>query len=155
MKKRENIIFFGSIVFAYILLKNDNKSHRIAGMGEIIDEPEYLQFRGKWKEAIAYLQIVQKGIAVAALYHPKIGEIDLVWGFYKNDKRGSGHGLVKIIAKHPEALENMQPILLKMTVKYINKTVGYNLKGYGYKGNVRLIHNGEQRRWLMTLFEKE
>jgi phage-Barnase-EndoU-ColicinE5/D-RelE like nuclease1 len=79
------------------------------------DQKEYSQFKGKWKEAIAFLQEVEHGIAVAALYLPKIGEIDLVWGNYKENNRiSSGHGLSKIIAKHPEVIENMQPIILNM-----------------------------------------
>ena len=110
----------------------------------------------KWREAISFLKQKKEGIAVAALHHPKIGEINLLYGEYKTDGRGSsGYGLAKIIAKHPEVLDSMQSILLKMAVKYVSKDVGYNLKGYGYKGNVRLIHNGQQRRWLMTLFEKQ
>lgn len=125
-------------------------------MPDINDEPEFEQFKGKWKEAIAYLRLVKKGIAFGALYHSVIGEIDLVWGEYKdNDRAGSGYGLAKIVAKHPEVLENLQPILLNMKVKFINGTIGYNLKGYGYKGNIRLIHNGKQRIWLMTLFQKK
>ena len=44
---------------------------------ELIDKTEFFQFKGKWKEAIAYLTEQKKGIAVAALFHPQIGEIDL------------------------------------------------------------------------------
>jgi hypothetical protein len=123
---------------------------------DLEDQIEYSQFKGKWKEAISFLQEVQNGIAVAALQHPKIGDIDLVWGNYKEDNRiSSGFGLAKIAEKHPEVLENMQYILLQMQVKYINEVVGYNLKGYGYKGNVRITLNGRKRLWLMTLYEKE
>ncbi len=123
---------------------------------DLEDQIELSQFKGKWKEAIAFLQEVKHGIAVGALYHPKIGEIDLIWGYYKEDNRiSSGHGLSKIIAKHPEVVANMQPIILNMKATYINKKIGYKLVGYGFKGNVRLIYNDEERRWLMTLFEKE
>ncbi len=140
----------------HFLANSKNKSI-IAGMeDEIIDEPEYTQFRGKWKEAIAYLIEQQKGIAVGALHHPKIGEIDLVWGVYKkNNRNSSGFGLSKIVAKHPEVLQNMQHILLRMEAKYLNEVHGWQLKGFGYKGNIRLIHNNNSRRWLMTLFEKQ
>ncbi len=125
-------------------------------LDDLEDQIEYTEFKGKWKEAIAFLQEVEHGIAVAALYHPKIGEIDLVWGNYKEENRvSSGHGLSKIIVKHPEVITNMQPIILNMKAEYINQKVGYKLVGYGFKGNVRLIYNGEARRWLMTLFEKE
>jgi hypothetical protein len=94
---------------------------------DLEDQIEYSQFKGKWKEAISFLQEVQNGIAVAALQHPKIGDIDLVWGNYKEDNRiSSGFGLAKIAEKHPEVLENMQYILLQMQVKYINEVVGYN-----------------------------
>ena len=71
------------------------------------------------------------------------------------DARGSsGQGLAKIVAKHLEVLENMQPILLSMKAKYLNDVHGWQIKGYGYKGNIRLIHNNKNRRCLMTLFEK-
>ena len=125
-------------------------------MEDIENEPEYHQFKYKWREAIAFLQERECGIAVAALYHPKIGDIDLIWGKYRDgDRASSGYGLAKVAAKHPEVLENLQPILLAMDAKYINESTGYNLKGYGYKGNVRLIYNGKARRWLMTIFKKE
>ena len=120
------------------------------------DQIEYTQFKGKWKEAVAFLQEVKHGIAAGSLYHPKIGEIDLVWGNFKEDNRvSSGYGLSKIIAKHPEVIANMQSIILNMKAEYINQKIGYKLVGYGFKGNVRLLYNGETRRWLMTLFEKE
>ena len=123
---------------------------------DLEDQIEYSQFKGKWKEAIAFLQEVKHGIAVGALQHPKIGNIDLIWGHHQENKRvSSGFGLAKIAEKHPEVLENMQYILLQMQVKFINNIVGYNLKGYGYRGNVRTALNGKKRLWLMTLYEKE
>lgn len=121
---------------------------------EEITEPEYLQFKGKWRQAIKFLIAQQKGIAVAALQHPALGDIDIVWGKV-GDNRQHGYGLAKIVQYHPEVLEIMQPILLKMTSMRFKGNKGYDLKYQDYKATVRQIYNDKERRWLMTMFEKK
>ena len=73
-------------------------------MGNIYD-----LFRGKAKEAVDFLMRKKEGVAVGALHHREVGDIDLWWG---NEKAG----LMKIARKHPEVLDNLQGVLDGMRV---------------------------------------
>jgi|GEM_PF-2220325 len=57
----------------------------------------YDQFKGKAREAIAFLMQQKEGEATGALHHRDIGDIDLVWG---NEKAGLSHIIDKHIEKH-------------------------------------------------------
>lgn len=116
------------------------------------DEPEYFQFYHKSKEAIAFLMGEQKGIAVAALYHPELGDVDIVWGNAGN-KRQHGFGLAKIIEYHPEVLDKMQMILERMNKMRFKGDKGYDLRYKNFKATVRPMYNDKERPWLMTMFE--
>lgn len=72
------------------------------------------------KGAIAWLKERITGEAIAALHHPSVGDIDLVWGKRGHPWRGDddGYGLAHILAKHrnefpvdtlQELLDDMQP----------------------------------------------
>jgi hypothetical protein len=76
----------------------------------------YREFYHDAAGAIAKLTEEQDGEAVAALYHPKVGDIDLVWG-KAGDSRNTGYGLAKIVQYHPEILPTLQKTLLKMHIK--------------------------------------
>jgi hypothetical protein len=69
---------------------------------ELIEKGEFgtkrYDFYHDGKAAIKYLIEVQEGECVAALYHPQIGDIDIVWG--ENDANNKGFGLKHIIEKH-------------------------------------------------------
>ena len=153
--KRSEVNFWLAITAGaglYFLAKPKTKSI-IAGMeDEQLNEPEYLQFKGKWRQAIKFLIEQKKGIAVAALKHPALGDVDIVWG-KAGDSRQHGYGLAKIVEYHPEVLENIQPILSKMTNMRYKGAKGYDLKFQNYKATVREVYNGKERRWLMTMFE--
>ena len=84
--------------------KNVQGTNKTGAFGTI-----YTQFKGKAKEAIAFLLEKKEGEAVGALHHKDIGDIDLVWG---NEKAG----LQKIAKKHPEVLDNLQEIIGGMHV---------------------------------------
>ena len=113
----------------------------------------YDQFRGKAKEAIAFLRRKKSGEALGALHHDEIGDIDLVWG-----KEGTGHsngfGLAKLVKFHPEVLDNLQEILDDMRV--VNRSDNrINLESDTHKAAVRLEWDGKRKNWLLTAFEKE
>ena len=113
----------------------------------------YEQFRGKPKEAIAFLMEKQSGEAVGALYHPEIGEIDLVWGEAGTGK-SDGYGLAKLVKFHPEVINNLQEILSEMQiVKQSANRV--NLESDKYQAAVRLTWNNKAKKWLLTAFEKK
>ena len=117
--------------------------------------PVLTQYRGDAHGAIKKLMALRTGDAEAALSHPDIGDIDLIWG-----KEGDaqydyrdGFGLGKIAAKHPEVLGDLQNIIasMRITTRSENRI---NLESDTHKGAVRLEWNGQRKTWLLTAFEK-
>ncbi|MDW0617878.1 hypothetical protein P2G70_10145 [Mannheimia haemolytica] len=133
---------------------NQQETAEIGPFGKI-----YTNFRHDDKGAIKKLTTEKGGEAVAALSHPELGDIDLVWGEEgdpKNDYRG-GYGLAKISKKHPEVLNDLQGILEQMTVDQERSgTHKARLKSADgkYRGVVRLTYENKEKKWLLTAFEK-
>lgn len=113
----------------------------------------YDQFRGKAKEAIAFLMKKKDGEALGALYHPEIGEIDLVWG-KEGTSKSDGFGLAKFVKFHPEVLGNLQDILngMHVTTRTDNRI---QLESSTHQAAVRLTWDNERKTWLLTAFEKK
>ena len=113
----------------------------------------YDQFKGKAKEAIAFLFKRKEGEAIGALYHPEIGEIDLVWG-KEGTGKSDGFGLAKLAKYHPEVLENLQEILndMHVTQRSVNRV---QLESDTHQAAVRLTWDNESKNWLLTAFEKK
>ena len=108
----------------------------------------YEQFRGKPKEAIAFLMEKKSGEAVGALNHKDIGEISIVYG---NDKAG----LKKIASKHPEVLDIMQDILDESEVVQQSDN-RVKLESDRYFAVISKDYLGTPRApWLLTTFEKK
>jgi hypothetical protein len=104
--------------------------------------------------AIAKLTEMQTGEAVAALHHPDVGDIDLVWG-KEGTGASDGYGLSKLIKFHPEVISDLQGVissLSKVSETSSNKRI--QLESKDHKAAVRLEWNGEQKAWLLTAFEK-
>ena len=108
----------------------------------------YTQFKGKAKEAIAFLLEKKEGEAVGALHHKDIGDIDLVWG---NEKAG----LQKIAKKHPEVLDNLQEIIGGMHV--VSESPNrIKLESTTHFAVVSKEFLGKERgKWLLTAYEKK
>lgn len=118
--------------------------------------PIFTQFRHDAQGAIAHLREQQTGEAVAALHHPEVGDIDLVWGETGDaakDYKG-GFGLAKISAKHPEVLEDLQGFIDGMTVSKKDST-WITLESADGEGIVRLDWDGQQKKWLVSAYEKQ
>lgn len=115
--------------------------------------PILRQYRGDAKGAIKALRELEKGEAVAALNHPDIGDIDLVWG-EAGTKESNGSGLAKLVKWHPEVLDNLQQILtdMKVTSRTENRV---QLASETHKAAVRLEWDGQAKTWLLTAFEKK
>lgn len=113
----------------------------------------YTQFKGKAKEAIAFLLEKKEGEAVGALHHKDIGDIDLVWG-KEGTGKSDGFGLAKLVKYHPEVLDDLQEILDDMTVvkKNANRV---QLESKTHKASVRLAWDKEKKNWLLTAYEKK
>jgi hypothetical protein len=108
----------------------------------------YDQFKGKAKEAIAFLLKVKGGEAIGALHHSEIGDISLVWG---NNKAG----LEKIARKHPEVLPNLQKIIdgMRVVSKSDNRI---KLESKTHFAVVSREYLGQPRdQWLLTAYEKK
>lgn len=120
--------------------------------------PIFRQFRHDAPGAIAHLKQQQTGEAVAALHHPEVGDIDLVWGKEGTEAKDyeDGHGLAKIITKHPEVLNNLQGILDTLKGVPEKSTNAYKVfESYDHKALIRLDWDRKAKTWLLTAFEKK
>ena len=128
--------------------KNVQGTNKTGAFGTI-----YTQFKGKAKEAIAFLLEKKEGEAVGALHHKDIGDIDLVWG-NEGTGKSDGFGLAKLVKYHPEVLDDLQEILDDMTVvkKNANRV---QLESKTHKASVRLAWDKEKKNWLLTAYEKK
>lgn len=113
----------------------------------------YNQFKGKAREAIAFLRSIKEGEAIGALHHKDIGDIDLVWGVEGTGK-SDGYGLSKLVKYHPEVLDNLQEIINDMQV--VSRSVNrIQLESTTHQAAVRLTWDNEKKNWLLTAFEKK
>ncbi len=126
---------------------------RIEPVGNGPFGPIYDQFKGDAQGAIRFLSEQQDGEAIAALNHPDVGDIDLVWG-KPGTAKSNGYGLSKLVKFHPELLDNLQGILNDMQVATRSDN-RINLESPTHKVAVRLEWDGERKNWLLTAFEKE
>ena len=117
--------------------------------------PIHRQFRHDAQGAIDRLIADQDGEAVAALHHPEVGDIDLVWGKAPSPEQ-EGYGLAKIAVKHPEVLGDLQGFLNRLSVD--PKRSGANrvrLRDGSGQAVVRLDWERERKTWLLTAFEEK
>lgn len=107
----------------------------------------YDQFKGKFKEAIAFLKQIKEGEAIAAIHHKDIGDISIVWG---NKKAG----LEKILRKHPEVVDNLQEIIDGMEIVQQSDN-RIKLESKTHFAVISKEFQGEPRsNWLLTAYEK-
>ncbi|QHS08756.1 hypothetical protein [Sinimarinibacterium sp. NLF-5-8] len=120
--------------------------------------PIFTQFRHDAQGAIEHLRQQQTGEAVAALHHPEVGDIDLVWGREGTAAKNyeDGHGIAKIAKKHPEVLGDLQGFVEALSVN--PKKSGQTrrvLESDDGKAVVVLDYKGESKKWLLTAFRKD
>jgi DNA mismatch repair ATPase MutS len=133
-----------------LLREGGFSEHPPAGFGFF--GPIFPQFRGEPEKAIAWLRKVRCGEAPGALHHPEVGEIDLVWG--SAGKRGSGFGLAKIEAGHPEMLVELPGKIASM--RKVRETANtLLLASADQQAVVRLNAFGHPKRWLLTAYETQ
>jgi len=117
----------------------------------------FTQFYHKPIEAVKYLLELKRGIAVAALHHAEVGDIDIVYGEY-HDKRSHGYGLAKIKDIHPEVIYKLQDVLNECRVKQRNEKK-IQLVAKKYKAAVQLYTYDKDKnkipaKFLLTAFEQ-
>lgn len=115
--------------------------------------PIFTQFRHDAQGAIEHLRQQQTGEAVAALHHPEVGDIDLVWGETTDDARAKGKGLAKLIRWHPEVLDDLQGFISRLKVKQRHKDTIHLADDKG-RAAVKLTWDGQQKKWLLSAYEK-
>jgi hypothetical protein len=120
--------------------------------------PVTREFYHDAKGAIAWLK-QHHGEAVAALYHPEIGDIDLIWGYPGTLEKNfdDGYGLSHIIAKRDHLgqtgiVDNLQEILARLPVRQRTQN-RIQLWDKEHRAAVRLDWDGQAKRWLLTLFK--
>ncbi len=94
----------------------------------------YNQFKGKAKEAIAFLKSKKDEIAIAALRHNDVGDIDLAWGIEDTE------------------VDNLQEIVDNMRV--VSRS-GNRIKLESDTHQAALSLNSEDGNWLLTAFKKK
>ncbi len=116
--------------------------------------PIFRQFHHDAPGAITHLKQQKTGEAVAALYHPEVGDIDLVWGETSDNPRNKGRGLAKLEKWHPEILNDLQGALLKMKVHQRHKDV-IHLRSGSLRGAIKLTFDNQQKTWLLTAYDAD
>ena len=113
--------------------------------------PVFEEYHHDWRGAVDRLTKEQTGDARGALYHPEVGDIDLIWG-YAGKNKGTSYGLAKLIKWHSEVLGDLQGIINNMEV--VERTPGsITLKSNDYhRAVIKLDWYGEEKRWLLTAY---
>ncbi|TRW94932.1 PLxRFG domain-containing protein [Paracoccus sp. M683] len=107
---------------------------------------------GNWKDAALALEAIKDGEAVDALTHPEVGGIALVWG-KEGTSRSDGYGLSKLIAWHPEILDDLQGRISRMVVTSRSDN-RIQLESKRDRAGVRLDWDGKTGKWLIGAYEK-
>lgn len=120
------------------------------------DGPVFTQYRHNAKGAIAALKKAGGGVAIAALYHPEIGDIDLRWGYTSDNSRAHGAGLAKLIRWHSEVLNDLQGFISGLQIHQFHKKKGtvHLWDGKDARAAIRMEWNGQSRHWLLTAYMK-
>lgn len=120
----------------------------IASFG--LNNPKY---KGKPKEAIAYLMESKKGQVVGAMNHPEIGEIDFVYG---NNKRGLKHIFERRLeqwkdeAKVLRFMSHIPEIILSAKSFGKNNKGNIELKSNRYTISLATHNYGKEKIWLLS-----
>ncbi len=110
-------------------------------------------YEGKWREAALELERQQSGDAIAALSHPDVGPIDLVWGRAGNNQH-DGSGLAKLISWHPEVLEDLQGFIDGLRVDPASRTERrIQLVSENGRAGIRLDYDRNAKTWLLTAYD--
>ncbi|KQX19332.1 MULTISPECIES: hypothetical protein [unclassified Sphingomonas] len=108
--------------------------------------PRHGDIAGDWHAAVDRLSHDRAGEVPGALFHPDVGDIDVIWGNAKG-------GLAHILAKHPEVVDNLPDLIAGMEVTRSSAN-RVQLESADHLAKVRLDYDGESKSWLLTAFRK-
>ena len=120
--------------------------------------PVFRQFYHDAQGAIAHLKQAQTGEAVAALHHPEVGDINLVWGKEGTAEKEyeDGYGLAKIAIKHSEVLDDLQGLVNTLHEDKPKSTDAYKvLVSDTHKAIVRMDWDRKAKTWLLTTYTRD
>jgi len=107
----------------------------------------------EWPQIVEQLRQAKGGEVEGALFHPATGPIDVVWG-KAGRSENDGHGLAKIIAKHPDVVDELPSLIASM--KVISESPNrIRLGNDTHKAVVRLDWDNAKKTWLLTAFRGE
>jgi hypothetical protein len=112
--------------------------------------PTFLEFQGNPIGAFLKLEETKSGQVPAALNHPTVGAVDVIWG-QEGKNKASGFGLSKILKHHPEARPILENLFDAFDVKSENENT-IQLELGDYTAVLRKNYKGEEKRWLLTSF---
>lgn len=121
---------------------------------ELADGPHgaiHRELAADYPAALERLRTDRSGAVPGAIRHPDIGDIDLVWG-------NGNYGLSKIVAKHPEVVDDLPAIVERLPVKQLPSETGnqqFVLEDDVHRAVVAPDFNGVEQRWLVTAFERK
>lgn len=101
--------------------------------------------------AITKLLEIKTGDAIGALYHPEVGDIDLIYGWH-DKATDNGMGLIHIKEKHGDIITHLQEVISSTSI-FQRKHDRLILTSDKYKVIIRLDWNGEDKHWLLTAYE--
>ncbi len=122
----------------------------------------YDQFRGKAKEALAFLKRNKQGDLLGVFHRDEIGDVDLVWG---DEKAGLSHinskhvGTGKSFISLDSAVEHIDNIIKTGAITFINGDKVVIKKGdelVTLRKNVR--ENGKKiadKNWILTAYDEK
>jgi hypothetical protein len=115
-------------------------------------------FRSFWRDeagATKRLKELQAGDAQGALYHPRVGLIDMIWGWEGTPAKhhSDGYGLAHILAKHPNVEGRIQQIIneSEVTQRTGNRIV---LGDPDYGATIKLDFLKREKRWLLSAYDE-
>ncbi len=112
--------------------------------------PAFPEFTGNPIAAFAKLEETKTGEVPAALNHPTVGAVDVIWG-QEGKSKNYGFGLSKILKYHPEARPILENLFDAFDVKSENENT-IQLELGDYSAVLRKNWKGQEKRWLLTSF---
>jgi hypothetical protein len=102
--------------------------------------------RGNWRETVSALSRLQQGEVPGALYHPAVGDIDVIWG---HGKTGLKH-MLEDRAARVGFIEALPDLLPKMKAYPSKKPNRIELESSDGHVTVSLDYYGQTKTWLLT-----
>jgi hypothetical protein len=133
-----------------IATKRDEVTNAVKTQDNADFGPTFLEFTGNPIGAFLKLEETKLGQVPAALNHPTVGAVDVIWG-QEGKSKNYGFGLSKILKYHPEARPILENLFDAFEIQSENENT-IQLELGDYKAILKKNWKGEEKRWLLTSF---